>query len=694
MFKRIILLLICLPVLQGFGQVSEFCGTTFMMNKWMAENPEKAKNFLKLQEQADLQDKTAFATNYSLYRMQSATVYTIPVVFHVLHLNGPENISDAQINDAVYILNRDFRKLNPDTNLIVNEFKSLAADVSFEFRLASKDEFGNCTNGITRHYDVKTNWAGGLSDYVYTWNPTMYLNIYVVQTIGNGAAGYTFLPGTAPGVSDAIVMRHDYVGSMGTSSLFSSRALTHEVGHWFNLQHVWGLTNSTGVQCGDDGVSDTPLTKGFGWCNLNNTAVCNPPIKENIQNYMDYAYCSRMFTVGQANRMTNCLLGFTAGRNNLASNSNLIATGVINPISPCAPRADFKANASVACINQSVSFTDLSYNGAITNWQWTFEDGNSVNSTAQNPTATFSVSGLKDVKLKVANSIGADSLVKSVVTVLPGAGSGTTNIAQGFETINFPDNNWITITPFIGAGWIQNNTVGAGSNKCVMIDNYMDSPSDPCPIYTPMYDISALPNPAITFDIAHSQNAGGSNDRLRVYYSVDCAASWNTLYSKSGTSLHTLGTGVFASGAFVNPQASQWRKEVVSLSALSSATSVLFKFEFVRDSMNPGNNLFLDNINVQSASGISEWEMNLSAMQLVPNPASLSTELVFLSTGSGNAGLELKDVTGKVAMASMEPAIRAGENRIKIDCATLAKGIYFVEFKYNGYFYVQKLIVD
>lgn len=660
----------------------------------MAENPEKANQFLKLQEKADLEDKMAFANNYSAFRMQSATVYTIPVVFHVLHLNGPENISDAQINDAVYILNRDFRKLNPDTNLIVNEFKSLAADVSFEFRLASKDEFGNCTNGITRHYDAKTIWAGGLSDYVYTWNPTMYLNIYVVQTIGNGAAGYTYLPGTAPGISDAIVMRHDYVGSMGTSSLFSSRALTHEVGHWFNLQHVWGLTNSTGVQCGDDGVSDTPLTKGFGWCNLNNTAVCNPPIKENIQNYMDYAYCSRMFTIGQANRMTNSLLSLTAGRNNLSSTSNLVATGIINPISPCAPKADFNANASVVCLNQPVTFTDLSYNGSISNWQWTFKDGSSLNPTAQNPTATFSVSGLKEVKLKVANSIGADSLVKNVVTVLPGAGSGTTNISQGFENITFPDNQWITSTPFIGAGWIQNNTVGSGSNKCVMIDNYMDSPSDPCPIYTPMFDISNLPSPAITFDVAHSQNAGGSSDRLRVYYSVDCAASWNTLYSKAGASLHTLGTGIFASGAFSNPQASQWRNEVVSLSTISSATSVLFKFEFLRDSMNPGNNLFLDNINVQSASGINEWELTTDAIQLFPNPASQATELVFVSPASETVTIQITDVTGKVLMTDNDGLVFKGENRVKIDCSTLAKGVYFVTLNYRKQFYVKKLMID
>ena len=163
-------------------------------------------------------------------------------MFHILHLGGPENISDAQVLDALYVLNRDFRKQNPDTNTIVNDFKALAADANLEFRLATKDEFGNCTNGITRHYDARTNWDTDMSNYFTTWNPTKYLNIYVVNNITIGAAGYTYLPGSAPGYMDAIVMRHDYVGTMGTGSLYTSRALTHEVGHWFNLQHVWGLS--------------------------------------------------------------------------------------------------------------------------------------------------------------------------------------------------------------------------------------------------------------------------------------------------------------------------------------------------------------------------------------------------------------------------------------------------------------------
>ena len=77
--------------------------------------------------------------------------YIIPVVFHVIHENGPENISDAQILDQIRILNRDYS--NPDTNIITDSFRSIVADCDIEFRLATKDPQGNCTKGIVQfHY--------------------------------------------------------------------------------------------------------------------------------------------------------------------------------------------------------------------------------------------------------------------------------------------------------------------------------------------------------------------------------------------------------------------------------------------------------------------------------------------------------------------------------------------------------------
>jgi PKD repeat protein len=676
------------------AQSSHFCYTAEVMERYFEEHPSEKKVFDQLQEEAKVADQTAFKTNYRGFRT-SAVTYTIPIVFHVLHLNGPENITDAQIQDAVKILNDDFRKRSYDTSQIYTDFKPIAADVNFEFVLAGKDPSGKCTNGITRHYDPNTNWtAGDFSKYTYTWPNSKYLNVYVVDNIP-GAGGYTYLPGSVPGAADAIVIRHDYLGSFGTSNYIRARSLTHEVGHWFNLGHIWGMTNSAGVTCGDDGVSDTPITKGFGWCSSVNPSVCNPPIVENIQNYMDYAFCGCMFTVGQANRMTNSATSPVGGRNNLWSNSNLIATGVINPVGPCAPIPEFISNRGVICVGGNISFTDLSYNGSVSSWQWKFPGATSTLSAIQNPTVTFVSPGTQSVELKVSNAFGSDSLTKNIVTVLAGPGSGTILIPQSFETMVFPDNYWITKAPLYGAGWIQSFTVASTGNKCVMVDNYFDSPSGPAVFYTPMYDLTYLNNPGITFDVAHSQNGAGSNDRLTVYYSTDCAVSWTPLYNRSGAALHTLGSGTVSSGPFTSPTSSQWRKELVALgSSFSTVNEILFKFEFKPDSINPGNNIFIDDIEVENVTGVEELAQR-HTVSVFPNPSCGNVNLEFNHRTNEPIKVMIFDLAGKPVLEENYTPVSASKKVIlNLNVSGLSQGLYILNLKSGDLTLTAKLAVE
>ncbi|MBK7243772.1 MAG: hypothetical protein IPH98_07920 [Saprospiraceae bacterium] len=119
---------------------------------------------------------------------------TIPVVFHILHLGGSENISDEQIYDQIRILNRDYQKQNEDTTNVVTAFQNNIANVGFKFVLAKIDPDGRCTNGIVRHLTSKTFWnADSIDHFRYTWPPDKYLNFYIVKSI-NIAPAYTFLP--------------------------------------------------------------------------------------------------------------------------------------------------------------------------------------------------------------------------------------------------------------------------------------------------------------------------------------------------------------------------------------------------------------------------------------------------------------------------------------------------------------------
>jgi hypothetical protein len=194
------------------------------------------KRFPSAEVDADLANrKLEKETEEAHYRSGgNDELYIIPVVFHVIHNYGAENISDDQIYDAINILNRDFRKLNADTSFIVEEFADIAADIDIEFRLATLDPEGNCHPGINRIVSEET-YVGDneeLSDLI-SWPRNSYLQIWVVNYAA-GAAGYTNLPGSVNNVwaasEDGIVLKSDYCGSIGTSDLSHSRTLTHEVG--------------------------------------------------------------------------------------------------------------------------------------------------------------------------------------------------------------------------------------------------------------------------------------------------------------------------------------------------------------------------------------------------------------------------------------------------------------------------------
>ena len=262
------------------------------------------------------------------------TVYKIPVVFHVLHNNGPENISDEQILDALSILNRDYRLLNQDANNVQPEFQGMPADIEVEFLLATKAPNGQCFKGITRTVNAISNDGSDGGDqvdaivagndvYNGAWPGNRYLNVFICGDIG-GAAGYTTKPSgwSATQMTNGIWILHDYVGSIGTSSVSSSRTLTHEVGHWLGLQHLWG-----DKQCGDDGIQDTPKQRGgnSGDPVFPKLTTCNAtPDGEMFMNFMDFTNDASMglFTEGQKNVM-RAQFGANGKRNSFLNSKGL-----------------------------------------------------------------------------------------------------------------------------------------------------------------------------------------------------------------------------------------------------------------------------------------------------------------------------------------------------------------------------------
>jgi len=261
--------------ISGFAQGQFNCGYVEARSKLLQAHPEIAQQ----EERADKLTLRQLAENRFKDRVDTAYLDTlvIPMVFHLVHKYGNEEISNRQIQRQVEILNRDFNFKNADSVLVYPEFRAVTKAAAIKFALATIDPNGNCTNGITRNVSLETT-SGDDGAKIISWDRSKYLNVWVCGDIPGNTAGYAYKPGSVDdpfNKVDGILIEHVMIGDSGTANPGTSRALTHEVGHWINLDHTWGGTNNPEVACGDDGVSDTPMTKGHGDCGTPKDAVCD-----------------------------------------------------------------------------------------------------------------------------------------------------------------------------------------------------------------------------------------------------------------------------------------------------------------------------------------------------------------------------------------------------------------------------------
>ena len=304
-FKKLLLILLCLPIL--VLSQTEQCGTMEYLEYLQAQDPQLEQKMV--QDEIDLQNRIQNQSN-----SKTSSVIRIPVVVHVVYNNSTENISDAQIQSQIDILNEDFRRLNVDASNTPSVFQSIAADIEVEFCLASQDPNGIVSTGITRTLTSQSSFTGNddvkysLSGGINAWNTNDYLNIWVCN-LSSGLLGYANFPGTGNAQIDGVVCDYAYFGNTGTATApyDLGRTATHEVGHWLNLRHIWGDAN-----CGDDFCNDTPTQFGSnGGCPSFPYVTCanGPNGGDMFMNYMDYTddACMNLFTEDQKTRMIDAI---------------------------------------------------------------------------------------------------------------------------------------------------------------------------------------------------------------------------------------------------------------------------------------------------------------------------------------------------------------------------------------------------
>jgi hypothetical protein len=318
-FGLLILSIVCTNLLSTAStpdtQVKR-CASAEYWEQKMVSNPELARQF---KAENDYLEQLAFS--HAVNR-QSNSVFTIPVVVHVVWRTSAQNISDAQIQSQIDVLNEDFALLNADTTNIPAAFRPVAAATNFRFCLAQVDTNGNPTTGIERRQTTVTSFStndnvkryanGGLNP----WDQTRYLNIWVCN-MGGGILGYGEFPTASPSATYGLVVTYNAFGRGAGYSLLSSynkgRTATHEISHCFRLSHIWGDDN--GACSGSDFCSDTPNQAGENYgcptyplldaCQTSGNGV-------QFMNYMDYGddICLIMFTNQQSLRMGNAMSTF------------------------------------------------------------------------------------------------------------------------------------------------------------------------------------------------------------------------------------------------------------------------------------------------------------------------------------------------------------------------------------------------
>lgn len=644
---------VMLTTVNAFAQHKHWCSTDEMHAEQLKNDPQMYQRMVQFNELVRAVREGKAKTTVE----DVDQVLRIPVVFHVFHENGSENISRAQILDQMRILNEDFRRLNKDTGNTDPLFKGIAADFKVEFELAKLDPQGRCTDGVVRMYTRYTSNADDNIKRLSVWPNNRYLNVWVVKNIKDrGDAGtilgYAQFPwainGNQSSVTDGVIIRHDYIGSIGTSNLArAGRVATHEVGHWLGLFHPF----QGGCDEGDD-VNDTPPVEdaNYGCTRRNSCTNDSPDLPDQIENFMDYAdgSCQNMFSLGQKIRSRQVLF---INRTDLWSESNLAATGLTGQSAqncPLVPVGAVFCSNNNPCAGSSINLRDISYNATVSSRTWLFEGGTPATSTAVNPTVQYTEPGRYDVTLIVSNANGTDTVwYNDLVFVTPSDAVVKAPHAESFENNSLAIEAWYTnsTTP---VSWTITPIASFGNNRSIRVRNNFAQNGNIHSLLSPAINTTQLSSTVLGFAYSFAQKSGSfigdntaPNDRLTVAVSTDCGNTWTNVWSRTGAQLSTVTGTINPEIDFIPSGRNMWRTITVPVSVANNKQNVRFRFDFVSDG---GANIYLDDITISNNGALSSHTLTLADVAVYPNPA---TDRATLESSHEWEEVFLTDVLGR-----------------------------------------------
>lgn len=601
------------------------CGTTeyMLMQRKLGKIKQSDEEFEEWLRNRSLHHLRQLRKQEPEGRQQSGP-YRIPVVVHVIHNGEPvgtgANIPDEQIFSQMNVINKDFRRLNADAALTPPEFAVVAGTMDIQFVLALRDPDGLPTTGIVRINGGRSSWSVSQEEVFKAlsyWPSEHYLNIWVLRLIG-GYVGYAQFPvSTLPGLedyqdgaahTDGIVIDHRAFGSIDDGSFNlepafnKGRTLTHEIGHFFGLRHIWG-----DAICGNDYVDDTPLQRNetLGCPTHPSTTVCGTPIVKMFQNYMDYTNdaCMNLFTQGQVARMQLILEDPNVPRRN----SLLTSPGLLPPDCSQLDVAilDKRSPGPVTCNDRPL--LQLTVRSLSCDPIHTLKLRYAVNGSAPLTTiftdlnlmsgATTTLSPGTLVLQQGYNTVTAQIVeINGLADANPANSTYQTRVLVDYATDRIPlrerfsELRWPVINPSGGTDW-EIYPTNFSTSASFRAHGVPDGPNEAW-LTTPVLDFSHTAKASMFFDLSYAWN-GVQDDRLRILISTDCGDTYTPVsppFDRKGLSL----ANAVTSSPWQPENETQWQlRTYVKLNALAGAEGGRVAFVFTNQQ---GNNLYLDNI--------------------------------------------------------------------------------------------------
>ena len=604
------------------------CGTMDVLNEQLQNDPS-------LKQRMDQAESAVAAYVAEHQNSKANAITTIPVVFHVLYNTTAQNISDARILAQLDVLNKDYARLNADAGSTPSAFTGVASATNVQFCLAQRDPSGNATTGIVRKSTTKTSFSSTGNPAKFSsqggndaWPAGSYLNIWVCNLSG-GLLGYAQFPGGAASTDGVVCLTGSIGGpsAPGTSTPYHlGRTLTHEVGHYLGLYHIWG---DDGTACtGSDLVSDTPNQgdENYG-CPVFPTVSCsNGPNGDMFMNYMDYTddACMNMLTAGQSVRIDATMNG-----SRVALKTSL---GCTPPTSGgCGTAAGLLATSitqTTATLNWGAVSGALSYNvqyRAVGAGAWT------------STTSTTTSKGITGLVAGTNYEFQVQAVCSGATGTFSASGTFTTTSAGGSCTGDIYESNNTSSTAKVIA---TNTDIYALIGTSTDVDFFKFttvSPNTKIKVTLSQlpfdYDVKLLSNGNST--LATSQ-LGGTSDENIVYNATSAATYKVRVYGYGG--------------AFSATSCYKLRVNVSSTNFVKMMQA------------NDGTN------KLSSASDINAF----------PNPATSDIAFMYAGEMATQGSITVTDLLGKIVM-TVPVNVVEGSNVSSINIESLQQGVYFVD---------------